>query len=402
MATKKIKIHVQSLLPGMSFIQPLYSLKDEKILESRIFLTSKKIKEISKQYGNIIYYEIPYTESMIPEAHVHKALDHSREIFDEIISTEKLSQKGYHKAEKVIEEFVSDLESTEIQALNLLKELKNHDEYQYLHQVNVGILATVFARKLSVFTLEEIKQVGLGSFLIDIGKSRIDKQLLNKKETLTITEMQKMRRHPQLGYELLKEIKGIQPIILQTVLFHHEKYNNRGYYGLPYKNLPLPPKLAGVCDIFDALTSSRPHRDAFPYTTSLKFMVNTINTQFDYSLISNFINQIGPLLNRVQVFYSRYDFCELNTREIAVIKDFSPTDYLKPTILIFCMFERLGKKLEVKFYRKPIEINLHKDVNRYITKFIINKRQIALIRSHLGRRGMLEEYFIDESGDKNS
>jgi len=389
---KKVTIKTNFLVPNKSFIYPLFSIDGDKILEEREILTPQKIDEIKKNYGGEIYFFVSEDRGAIPEMHLKLAYDESKNILDEIEKTDKMSSSAFQKAERVVEDLISDLNSAEIEAINLLKDLKSIDEYQYQHQVNVGILSAVFAKKTGAFSEDDIKYITIGAFLIDIGKMKLDKQMLNKKGEYDISDKQIMQRHPQLGYEMLKSIPGINPIVLQTVLFHHERFDNKGYYNLPYDGLPLPPKIASTCDIYDALTSKRPYREAYSPSASLKLMVNTINFRFDYKLVSNFVNFVGSIINNMQPFYSRGDFCELNTQEIAVITAYGEHDELKPKVNIFCKFNKGGNKLEVKFYNNPIEIDLEKDMDRLLTKIINNKQHIDAIKLRLLRKKMLLEY----------
>jgi hypothetical protein len=170
------------------------------------------------------------------------------------------------------------------------------------------------------------------------------------------------------------------------VLFHHEKFNNRGYYGLPYENLPDFPKIVSICDIYDALTSKRPFRDAVSIEYALKAIVNTIDVHFDYDIISDFINKVAPILNHSQSFYTKNDFCELNTQELAMIRDLGQKDYLKPRVTVFCKFVRDGNRLSVNFYQKPIQVDLDGDNERRMSKIISNEAQIAAIKKKLEER----------------
>ena len=386
MVSRKIKIDLEYLRANNSFIYPLYSKTGEMVLEARAVLTAEKISQIEEKYGRTLYYTDTGERAVIPAYRMKIAYNKSREIMEEIMNTEKLSRTSLRDAEKVVEEIVNDLNTTEIEAVELLKDLKSHDEYLYNHSVNVGILAALFAKKRANFSLDEIKYITLGSYLHDIGSTRIDKQLLNKEGKLNITEVQKMKRHPQLGYEILKNIERVSPIVLQSVLFHHEKFNNRGYYGLPYENLPDFPKIVSICDIYDALTSKRPFREAVSTEYALKAIVNTIDVHFDYDIISDFINKVAPILNHSQSFYTKNDFCELNTQELAMIRDLGQKDYLKPRVTVFCKFVREGNRLAVNFYQKPIQVDLDKDMERKLSKIISNEAQISAIKKKLEER----------------
>ena len=86
-----------------------------------------------------------------------------------------------------------------------MKALNSFDDYTYNHSVNVLILTAVFASKIKIFSKDQVRSLLMGAFFHDVGKIRIDKRILNKKGDLNTNELKKIRRHPQLGYELIKK-----------------------------------------------------------------------------------------------------------------------------------------------------------------------------------------------------
>ena len=388
MGLKKEKINIDYLRPDSCLIYPLYTEDGRLLLRERVVLSASRISEIKRNYGNIVYCHDTDEGFPVSLYRMKIAYNESCEIMNEISRTDKLSKEGFRKCERVIEEIVSDLNSSEIETIKLLREMKSHEEYLYRHSVNVGVLSAVFADSMKRFTREEVKNIALGAYLIDIGKVKLDKQLLQKNDAYTISDMQKMKRHPQLGYEMLRSIPGIDQMVLQTVLFHHERFSSNGYFQLPYEHLPVFPKIVSACDIYDALTSNRPFRKALDPSDALRALLNAVYEHFDYALVSDFINHLGPMLNNSQSFYARKEICELNTDEMALIRDYGVKDFLKPRVLVFCRFERGKGKTTVKYYREPVEIDLEDDPLRSITKIIDNANQLSILRNKLNARGI--------------
>ncbi len=389
---ERTTIDLDYLTPNKFFIYPLYSDGGEKILDARVSLTNEKINEIRGKYGKYVYYINSVASPVVSREKIDRAINLSAEIMREILHSDKLDSETYHKSEMAMESIISDLTKADVMALNFLKKLKNYEEYLFHHSVNVGVLSALLAKKMDRFSNDEIKQIGLGGYLIDIGQMKIDKQLLKHNGAYNVADQIKMKRHPQLGYELLKKIPDVNPIVTQTVLFHHEKFNERGYYGLPYANLPLPPKIASLCDVYDALTSQRPYRDAYTPAYALRHIVNSINVNFSYELVSTFINYLGGILNNNQSFYGKKDLCELNTNEIAVVKDVGRMDYLKPVVFIFCRFNKIKNQISVKFSNRPIEVNLELQLERHVTKFITNSSQIEALKARMEKSKALHDY----------
>lgn len=390
MAKKKIKIDLSYINPNSSFIYPLYTENGEKVLDARIILTPQRIQTILEQFGNIVYYIINERRAIIPDYRMKQAREQAKNILNEISTNDKLSKRNLKKAEEIVEDIILDLNSGEIETISLLKELKNFDEYLYNHSVNVGILVAVFAKKYGHFSTDETKSMVLGAYLHDIGEQKLDKQLINKKGKLDISELKKMRRHPQLGYEILKKNTNINPVVLQSVLFHHEKFNNRGYFQLPYENLPIFPKILSICDIFDALTSVRPFRSE-PFNTSnaMKAILNSNSINFDYDLISKFINTMHPILSGHENFYSINDIVELSTEELALIKGYNSNEFLKPKVLVFCKFNKEKGVIRASFYSKPFELDLAEQNERYMHRILNNSNQVRTISKMAEERNLL-------------
>jgi len=396
---KTIKVDLSYIRPNSSFIYALYSDEGKKILNPRIILTPSRIKRIIDNYGHVIYYNKSEFGSPIPQKKLKVAYSTSKEIMDEVSKTQTISNKAYTEAEVMIEDILGDLESTEVDSIDLLKDLRSYEEYTYNHSVNVGLLSAIFAIKMEVLSKDEIKYLTLGAYLHDIGKMKIDKQLLNKKGKLNISETNKMRRHPQLGYEIVRKVRNSNPIVEQSILFHHEKFNTKGYYKLPYEYLPVFSKIVSLCDIFDALTSNRPYRRAVSTPNTLKAIVNSINNHFDYNIISQFINMLSPILNNKESFYYKNEICELksiecHSNELALIKIPGKTDLLKPQVLIFCNLLKNNKKTTAKFYKTPFNIDLQHDSSRKMIKLISNHYQIEKINKMLSKK--LKKNLIEE------
>jgi HD-GYP domain-containing protein (c-di-GMP phosphodiesterase class II) len=100
----------------------------------------------------------------------------------------------------------------------------------------------------------------LGGLLHDIGKIGIDDQVLNKPGALTPDEYEQIKRHPQLGYDILRGVRQLQKI-LPIVLHHHEAWDGSGYpHGLAGESTPLLARITATADAFDAMSSDRPYR----------------------------------------------------------------------------------------------------------------------------------------------
>ncbi|MDY6934864.1 MAG: HD domain-containing protein [Spirochaetota bacterium] len=394
MLLKMTQLDINYIRPDSFFIYNIYSENGEKLHDARTPLSSSKIKSIREAYGNYVYIDknevnVNEMEPAIPEEKLCLIRDKTKSILEEVESIGVLSKATYREAVETVETILDELNKTKYNVINLLKDLKSYEEYTYSHSVNVGILVAVFAQKHGLFSQDELKNLTLGAYLHDIGKMKIDLNIINKKGKLSKREMLEMKRHPQLGYEIIKRNGERNPIVQQSILFHHEKFQEDGYYGLPYNNLPVFSKIISICDIFDALTSKRPYRDALSTSDALKSIVNSINFHFDYNFVSNFINKMESLLSNNLSTYAVGDICELNSQELALIKELGTKDLLKPKVLVFCRFSKDKRGMVAKFYEEPFELDIFEDPVRIITKLICNGHHLNIIKERLKERKII-------------
>jgi len=399
-SNKKIMIDLDYIAQDTSFIYPLYSEEGKLLLKEREVLSAARIKSIREKYGPRLYYNVPENgENGISPGAYRKAFNDTKKIMDNVLVTGKFSPDAYKKSEEIISEILEDLNKNEKNALRLLREMHSFDEYLYRHAINVGLLTAFLTKKERIYGEKELKSVIIGAYLSDVGKIKMEKEILIKPGKLSREEEIQMKLHPQLGYNILKVLENADPVVLQTILFHHERYDDEGYYNLPYDTLPSSPKIVSICDMYDALTSPRPFRQAYTPAEAMKIITNTIDKKYDRQLVKDFINMAGKILNNSQNFFRRGDFCMLNTGEIAIITDFGRWDVLSPKVIVFARYENSPGKSSIKFFNTPLEIDLEKDLNRKLDGIIVHDNLILAIKTKLKEKKMLLEYLyssIDE------
>ncbi len=119
-------------------------------------------------------------------------------------------------------------------------------------------------------------------------------------------------------------------------------------------------------------------------------------------MVSRFVNDLGLILNNMQRFYSKYEMCALDTKELALITAPGKKDLLKPEVIVFCKFDRVRNKINVKFYDKPMIVDLVDDPSRKLVKILSNNQQIESIKDRLLERSLINNCVnsIAEISDK--
>mgnify|MGYP000030776818 CR=1 FL=1 len=141
------------------------------------------------------------------------------------------------------------------------------------------------------FSKEEAEYVRLGGALHDIGKIGIPEKILLKQGSLDPDEWDIMKQHTTIGAQILHGSKADFIRFAEIIAFtHHEKWDGTGYpQGLKGTDIPLIGRIVAVVDVFDALTTKRPYRDALTVEDSLNFIIERRGTHFDPNLVDAFL-----------------------------------------------------------------------------------------------------------------
>ena len=128
--------------------------------------------------------------------------------------------------------------------------------------------------------VSDIARIALGGFLHDLGKISVPDAILNKSGKLTYEEYDIIKTHPEVGSRLLSD-HPLADLARPAVLSHHEMPNGRGYpHGLSGAQINLDASIVGVCDAFDAMTSTRPYRKGMPTDVALGIIQTNLGSQF--------------------------------------------------------------------------------------------------------------------------
>lgn len=144
------------------------------------------------------------------------------------------------------------------------------------HAMCVSDLAGKLARELKL-PEEDVKEIALAGMVHDIGKLKISRYIYGRQEdTMKIEESRYIRRHAQLGEQILRK-QGMSDNICNMVLYHHENFDGSGYpFNLRGEEIPLGARILRVCDVFSALISDRPYRKAFDINTATLLLIDEV------------------------------------------------------------------------------------------------------------------------------
>jgi hypothetical protein len=149
------------------------------------------------------------------------------------------------------------------------------------HTRRVALRAVQVGEELGLSAVR-LRQLAVGALLHDVGKLSVPDEVLKKPGPLTDEEFAVIRRHPQWGHRLLRELGGFSEGVHAVVLSHHERLDGCGYpNGLGGDDLDLDTRILTVCDVYDALISSRVYRPAWPHERAVAHLRENVGSAFD-------------------------------------------------------------------------------------------------------------------------
>ena len=226
----------------------------------------------------------------------------------------------------LVDEINGSLERN-VGALLSIVRLKTADDYTYMHSVAVCGLMIALGRVLGLEG-EELRQVGLGGLLHDLGKISMPMEVLNKPGKLTDEEFATIKGHPRAGWKILKKSNEVSETPLDICLHHHERVDGNGYpERISGDALTLHARMGAVCDVYDAITSDRPYKAGWAPAESIKRMSEWCKGQFDETVFKAFVKTMG--------IYPTGSLVKLKSGRLGVVTDQSEGSLLQPRVKVF-------------------------------------------------------------------
>jgi len=279
-----------------------------------------------------------------------KIIASSRQAIESMFKDLRMGKAIEAEAVMPLVEEISASVTRNVHALISLVRLKTVDDYTYMHSVAVCALMTALAKELKL-SEAEVKQAGLAGLMHDMGKAGIPQQILNKPGSLTDSEFDVIRQHPQLGHDMLVKANISDAVTLDVCLHHHEKMDGSGYpEHLSGEQMTIFAKMGAICDVYDAVTSTRAYKPAWEPGMALKRMASW-SGHFDPEVFKAFVKSLG--------IYPIGTVVMLKSGRLAVVVKQTPDSLLKPVVKAFF-------STKSKLHIPVIELDLSKGMDEII------------------------------------
>lgn len=244
------------------------------------------------------------------------------EIFEEVGKGNKINVIHLRKS---VEPLIGSI-SRNPDACLWVARLKQHDQYSYERALSSAIWAVALGREVG-FSRQDLRSLAMGGMLMDVGKLRVDPELLQAPRPLTAKESAYMQDHVTHGLKIIEESGIINPDVINMVAHHHERYNGSGY-PLGTKGNMIPPvaQIAGIVDTYGALTSNREYAAAVSPSHAIRVLYDARGVEFQAELVEAFIRAIGV--------YPAGTLVELSSGEVGVVVAEYRVRRLHPKVMI--------------------------------------------------------------------
>jgi putative nucleotidyltransferase with HDIG domain len=300
-----------------------------------------------------------------PDDGEHAGIAVARRVYNTAVETAETlwdqakagDQPDPHAARKIIDS-LAKVVTEDRTSLMALTALKKYDNYTFTHMVNVSVLAMSQARALNLDG-SVLREFGFAALMHDIGKVNTPLEVLNKAGKLSKEEFDVMKRHVVDGAHILRKTPEM-PALAPIVAFeHHLKQDLSGYpENVGHRDLNLCTMVVSIADVFDALRSNRPYRQALATDRIRSVMDQQDNPAFHPKLLKRFVNIMG--------LYPVGTMVTLNTDEIGVITAEHPTDPFRPQVKI--VFDARGERVEEPFLANTWERDARGDYPRAVVE----------------------------------
>ena len=305
-------IPIEKVLPGSLSGEDVFNVRGELLLGKHVVITRRILEGLKKSGMESLLVAFSEEEgvmaspAIVPRELVLKAKQQIRVLHALAESRQTLAPEMLSSLLFSAQGAVEHIMLSDQAILTEVKHIGSHDMYTCEHSWMVflftfGLIREAVRRDyINALDPPSRNSIAMGALLHDFGKTRIPLEILNKEGRLDADELRIIQEHPQLGFDLLRNYKSINPFSRSIILHHHQRWDGKGYgpvSGFVLKDREIPPyiHLVSLADVFDALTSDRPYRKGFPPKEALSIIHQASGTYFN--------PEVSPFTEYVTVEY---------------------------------------------------------------------------------------------------
>lgn len=343
----------------------IFDIDGRKLLNSGVSLRPAIIQKLYEKGISSLYIDDDLSEGIEVDSLLREETKNQAKFIvrEEMHRLSHNNTIDYSKLSGVVDTILDEILSRKIEMVNV-KDIRMQDEQTFAHSVNVCVMSIALSTKLSL-TFPKIKSIALGALLHDIGKALLPPSLLNKTDALTESELLEMKKHPVIGYNLIKDNPDTPATTKVSVLMHHEHINGSGYpMSLPGDKIHYSARILTVCDEFDAAINDKKNDKLLRTTDAVEYLIGASGHIFDKSIVDEFIKMI-PIYNEGSIVL-------LSNGIIAIVVKNNPINLTRPIVRAFYdpKTKTKYKKVHIIDLRNELSIKILREIKSNINEII--------------------------------
>lgn len=329
-------ISIDAVKEGMLLGRTIWNEAGHPLLKKDVVINARIIQRLQQLNTHYVYINDEISEGIevketVPTVIRNKAISTIKESFQSInglnsVNASYVLDKQSKAIISIVDELLSAISSND-EILTILTDAYLFDEYLYQHSFQVTLYSIAIAKELG-YSAEDLRLIGIGALLHDVGKLMVPKEILTKPGQLTNEEFETMKQHTRYGFDLLRNLHSISLLVAHCAFQHHERIDGSGYpRGLVDFEIHPFAKIIGVADVFDAVTTSRVYREKMLPSQGLAIVEAGSGTIYDARIVQ--------ALKKSVVHYPNGVILKLSDGSRGIVSRQNPSCAALPWIRIF-------------------------------------------------------------------
>lgn len=328
-------LSINVLQEGMVVGRSIWNEAGHPLLQKGVVISNGMIRRLHQLNIQYIYIDDKLSEGIeIPElvtpAKRNQAVKTITDSFKSIKNVDaKRASYILDEQSKELTNIVEDLLNSILNSdemLTVLTDVFLYDEYLFQHSFQVALYSITIAKEMG-YSYDDLRLIGIGAMLHDVGKLLVSNDILLKPGRLTNEEYEEMKQHARYGFDILRNLHSISLIVAHCAFQHHERLDGSGYpRGLVDFEIHPFAKIIGVADVFDAVTSDRVYRGKMLPSEAIEILEAGSGTIYSEAVVD--------ALKRGVVQYPNGMMVKLVDGRRGVVSKQNPTKATRPFIRI--------------------------------------------------------------------
>ncbi|MEK5233071.1 HD-GYP domain-containing protein [Lysinibacillus sp. FSL K6-0232] len=329
-------ISIDVLKEGMVLGRTIWNEAGHPLLKKDVVINARIIQRLQQLNIHYLYIDDEISEGIeveetVPPTMRNKAISTIKSSFQSLdgcnpVNASYILDQQSKTIVSIVDELLSVVAGND-EILTILTDAYLFDEYLYQHSFQVTLYSIAIAKELG-YSAEDLRLIGIGALLHDVGKLMVPKEILTKPGRLTSDEFKAMQMHARYGFDLLRNLHSISLLVAHCAFQHHERIDGSGYpRGLVDFEIHPFAKIIGVADVFDAVTTNRVYREKMLPSQGLAIVESGSGTLYDARIVK--------ALKKAVVHYPNGVILKLSDGRRGIVSKQNTLDAALPWIRIF-------------------------------------------------------------------